>query len=691
MSDNDSFELPVITDHDIHHATQLLGLPTDAFYGSDGNDPRQDALKRMDSVDVAACPGSGKTTLLVAKLAILAKKWSSSTRGICVLSHTNAARHEIEKHLGNTSEGQKLLGYPHYIGTIHGFVNEFLSLPYLRSSGYTSIRFNSEISKQLVLSYSKGGKQLPKHFYTKIKDEELRINAVSNAIYIGSELDISINAGNIDFPLRRKGASDAFNITDQWKKDILKAGYASYGDTFAYGYKMLAEYPDIISIIRGRYSLVFIDEAQDNSNDQTEILSHIFMKGENSVVRQRFGDANQAIYDFQGAKESIKDTFPDSNQISLPNSHRFGQGIASLTDPLGMNPYGLKGAGPKYSLNSGLGDQNTIFLFDKDNASNVLGAYGDLILDVFSEQEVNADLFKAYAVGNIHKPPKKEEVNRFPHRVKHYMAAYDHELNKSDPKPSTFLQYISAGNSLAQHLGETYPMVEKIAEALFRLSSYSIEHKVIERRRHKHRYILDLLMQDPDQKFREKYLGLIKKLSVDFCYPNKDEWEKRWCEPIKTLAKKIAGTEELKPDADEFLRWDDNLYLFPEDNQITKSKSNIFTHEKNGRAVSIKVGSIHSVKGQTHTATLVLETFWNGHNLEKLLPWISGKSTGWKKKDGSRQKSRLKSHYVAMTRPTHLLCLAMKRSSIDNDDLVLLKKNGWKIREISKDGHQIHL
>ena len=132
MSSNDSFELPKITDHDIRLASQLLGLPTNAFYGTGGDDPRQEAMKSMVSVDVAACPGSGKTTLLVAKLAILAKKWSSSTRGICVLTHTNAARHEIEKHLGNTSEGQKLLGYPHYIGTIHGFVNEFLALPFLR-------------------------------------------------------------------------------------------------------------------------------------------------------------------------------------------------------------------------------------------------------------------------------------------------------------------------------------------------------------------------------------------------------------------------------------------------------------------------------------------------------------------------------------------------------------------------------
>jgi DNA helicase-2/ATP-dependent DNA helicase PcrA len=260
------------------------------------------------------------------------------------------------------------------------------------------------------------------------------------------------------------------------------------------------------------------------------------------------------------------------------------------------------------------------------------------------------------------------------------MSAYDHELNKPDPKPRSFLQYISVGKSLSAPHGEVHPIVEKIAEALLRLSSYNIEDKVVENRRHKHRYILDLLMQEPDQKFRKKYLGLIKKLAVERYIPEKDEWENKWCKPIKILAKKIVQTEELKPEADEFLKWDDNSCLFPGVCPTTKSQNNIFYHEKNGRGLSIQVGSIHSVKGQTHTATLILETFWNGHNLETLLPWICCSSMGWSA--GKQQKSRLKSHYVAMTRPSHLLCLAMKRSSVDNNALVLLKENGWKVLEI---------
>ena len=120
------FEQPPVTNADAAWACNILGLPTDAFVGQDGKDPRMEVLKSSMTLDIESCPGSGKTTLLVAKLAILARKWCDLRRGLCVLSHTNAARREIEQRLGNTAEGKRLLSYPHFIGTIHGFVNEFL-------------------------------------------------------------------------------------------------------------------------------------------------------------------------------------------------------------------------------------------------------------------------------------------------------------------------------------------------------------------------------------------------------------------------------------------------------------------------------------------------------------------------------------------------------------------------------------
>ena len=109
----------------------MLELTKTAFSGEDGLDPRQEVLKSTAALDVEACPGSGKTTLLVAKLAVLARKWTQPRRGICVLSHTNVARREIERRLGNTAAGQQLLSYPEQdpavevrLGSIHSIKGE---------------------------------------------------------------------------------------------------------------------------------------------------------------------------------------------------------------------------------------------------------------------------------------------------------------------------------------------------------------------------------------------------------------------------------------------------------------------------------------------------------------------------------------------------------------------------------------
>jgi hypothetical protein len=84
-----------IHESDVRWASELLGLGSDGFAPVADDNSRFKAMVNLESCDYEACPGSGKTTLLVAKLAILAMRWSHRQQGICVLSHTNAARDEI--------------------------------------------------------------------------------------------------------------------------------------------------------------------------------------------------------------------------------------------------------------------------------------------------------------------------------------------------------------------------------------------------------------------------------------------------------------------------------------------------------------------------------------------------------------------------------------------------------------------
>ena len=71
--------------------------------------------------------------------------------------------------------------------------------------------------------------------------------------------------------------------------------------------------------------------------------------------------------------------------------------------------------------------------------------------------------------------------------------------------------------------------------------------------------------------------------------------------------------------------------------------------EKNGlRSVDLEFGSIHSVKGRTHLATLVLETYYYNHNMTAILPYLCNSDSN--KKIKTLDRKRLRCHYVAMTR-----------------------------------------
>ena len=120
------------------YAANLLAELSREICGYDfSHESQVSFLSHTSSCDVQAVPGNGKTTLLVAKLALLSRNWNSRTQGVCVISHTNAARVEIEGKLLGHPRASAFLNYPHFIGTVTAFVNQYLALPYLRGLGWT--------------------------------------------------------------------------------------------------------------------------------------------------------------------------------------------------------------------------------------------------------------------------------------------------------------------------------------------------------------------------------------------------------------------------------------------------------------------------------------------------------------------------------------------------------------------------
>lgn len=124
-----------------------------------------------------------------------------------------------------------------------------------------------------------------------------------------------------------------------------------------------------------------------------------------------------------------------------------------------------------------------------------------------------------------------------------------------------------------------------------------------------------------------------------------------------------------------YIQWyeDSNLSL---GNEKINTKSFI----KDGVPIEIHFGSIHSVKGMTHLATLVVETYRRTYNISNVLPWLSKQS---KKDPNSGQKSRMKCLYVGMTRAMGLVCFAMPKNSLEEKDMKALKQLGWAFKDLT--------
>lgn len=649
-----------VSDDDIAWVCNLLKLPSTAFCGEDGNDPRLEILKSNETLDVEACPGSGKTTLLVAKLAVLARKWTSSKRGLCVLSHTNVARREIERRLGNTTEGKRLLSYPHFIGTIHGFVNEFLAIPWLRSKPFPIRMIDNEVCQ------TKRWRKLP------IRTQRaLEYKHHNQTILRIQNVDFSIGDVSWGRNSQLGKNTDTYKAIQDVCKSTAEEGFFCHDEMFVWGKELLEDIPDIRLAFRERFPFLFIDEVQDTSELQSALLYQLFMEGDSPVTRQRFGDSNQAIFQYQDEANATTDPFPVQQiRRDIPNSHRFGQNIADLANPLALRPQNLVGCGPSSKIPKTAPEHhNAIFLFNEETISNVIPTFAEYLSELFSDNELRAGTFAV--VGAVHRPGNADD--QLPRFIGHYWPEYDHELTPTEPTPKTFIQYIFSGRKWSESSGEVHHLIEKIAEAILRLIGLSNPTMQQATRKRKHRLLLNLLSEKVEGS--NLYIYLVNFFAVEGNLPTINQWYGKWVDIIKTIASSVLDGPVDEQVASNFLTW--SVTDEHSEEVATPSRDNLFRYPVDNPKVLIKVGSIHSVKGETHTATLVLDTFFHEHHLVKLKPWILGTKSGGQR-EGSRNIYRLKQHYVAMSRPSHLLCLAMREDCINNEELTQLKNTIWR-------------
>jgi hypothetical protein len=662
--------IPQIDGPDIDWVQDLMRL-------DDLDEPRREFLRSATTLDVAACPGSGKTTLIVAKLAILARKWTHKTRGICILSHTNAAREEIGHRLGRTVVGQRLLAYPHFIDTIHGFANRFLALPWLAANGFPAPTIDDDVTAAVrrgALSESefwKVKKLLESHYKSfeglRIRDRDLTF-------------DYPTGSHTPTFALAKRAIEAAAG-----------AGYFCHEEMFVWARALLADQPAVASWLRRRFPLVLIDEMQDTSAVQGDLLESLFSRSAPDIVVQRVGDPNQAIFNSSEEELAAVTAFPDPSRcLAIPHSYRFGSDIAALASPFAVAPVGssgLCGRGPKNALPVEAHCAHAVFVFPDGSTAGVLDAYGRHVLATFSDGVLSDGAGRVTAVGAVHEDASDVVPGHahFPKSVAHYWANYSAVQARREPHPRTLVEYFRIARAAAHDARELSPGVERAASGLIRLAGRVGDLRRLKRRHRNHRALVDALQASPAT--LDRYRALLRQLLVAGVELCKEDWQ-----ATREAALEVAMALSEAQDSTvvgSFLAWNEDTPSGASGTAPSGARglrSNSYRVAEQGRVVDIQLGSIHSVKGQTHLATMVLETYWHKHLFGRLLPWLRGsKSNGVGV--GVQDRKRLLQTYVAMTRPSHLLCLAIPRSRFGDDatfaaDRATLIGRGWRVAEI---------
>ena len=94
---------------------------------------------------------------------------------------------------------------------------------------------------------------------------------------------------------------------------------------------ILKKYPKIIKLLAKRFPLIIIDEAQDTSKNQMELIEQ-FEANESTIII--VGDSDQAIYEWRKATPEIfvnKYNNSNYNKIEFLENHRSSQNICNAT------------------------------------------------------------------------------------------------------------------------------------------------------------------------------------------------------------------------------------------------------------------------------------------------------------------------------------------------------------------------
>jgi hypothetical protein len=586
-------------------------LPVDCKFSEE----QKEVIYENNSIDVVAGPGTGKTTVLTARIKMLFEEVNGSRKGICVLTHTNVAVDEIKS--GLRKLGIDEIKRPHFIGTIQDFFNTFFAKKafhlLLKDKKIRVVdddifreKFHKVFNSRKP-SFYREELSLPNPENKKI---EWNFNKTEHfASLVGSQgqykkaFDSSINF------LFSKGI-----ITNKCCLELANWYIEKHRESFR-------------KVIPMRFSYLLLDEAQDTSALQFNLISALF--DAEKVTIQKFGDPYQSIYNIWGGDTDLAWEIDDSKEKRISQTSRFGESIVNIVKNVCIKKY------QDLTSNSNHESFSPYFII-YDNGDDLLSKYNSLI----EELETKDEHFKVSRKPKVIASVKHKDLE----------DTFGVKYKRENMKKFTRNSYLDL------FLGVLLKKLSKKFDEDFEdnLKKFQNRMQIFE--------IIKALIEDENNKLKDG---------------------------LRTLLDELITNEEFSEDKDrlctEIIESLESTFSLELESQSSESEEYEYSN--------IRLCTVHSTKGETHKATLLmLDTTFTpnygndspSYHIVELLKNCFNKEyvelpEEKNEKEIESEKAR-KLAYVALSRPTHLVCIGIPNNQIESEPTLIqdLLDAGWK-------------
>ncbi|RKD32979.1 ATP-dependent helicase [Thermohalobacter berrensis] len=282
---------------------------------------KQAVLHKDGPAVVLAVPGAGKTTVLICRTANLVMNYNINPKNILSITFSKASAKDMKKRFYQVF-GDFVRTKVEF-STIHRFAYSVLRHYYKKNKiNWTLIESkDSDINKSNLL----------KELYRSINRSHInddKLEELSNTISYVKNMMIEID----DFNKHKNFGIENFDrIFSQYEWYKRKYNYIDFDDMLTETLKILKKDNILLNQCKERYKYIQVDEGQDVSKVQNEIIKLLAYPLNNLFV---VADDDQSIYGFRGAYPeyllNFNRVYPNAKTFFMEENYRSSNNIVSV-------------------------------------------------------------------------------------------------------------------------------------------------------------------------------------------------------------------------------------------------------------------------------------------------------------------------------------------------------------------------